>query len=133
MSSYNHVTLMGNATRDPELRYTPGGTAVCDLSIAVNRRWTDKQTNEKKEEVSFIDCIIWARAAEVVAEYIKKGSPILVDGELRQERWQDKESGKNRSKIKVHVKSFQFVGGKKEDGGGSEGPEAPNQNQDIPF
>jgi single-strand DNA-binding protein len=131
MPSYNHVTLMGNLTRDPELRYTPGGTAVCDLGLAVNRRWTDKNTNEKKEEVSFLDCVVWARGAEVIAQYCKKGSSILVDGELRQERWQDKESGANRSKIKVHIKSFQFVGGKKDNGAQQGGGDAPPA--DIPF
>lgn len=132
MPSYNHVTLMGNLCKDPELRYLPSGVAVCDLTIAVNRRWTDKQTNQKKEEVSFIDAVVWARAAEVIAEHLKKGNPILVDGELRQERWQDKNGGGNRSKIKVHVKSFQFVGGKRDDQGAQQGAtEVPSQ--DIPF
>ena len=132
MPSYNHVTLMGHLCRDPELRYLTSGVAVCDLSIAVNRRWTDKSTNEKKEEVSFIDAVVWARAAEVIAEHLKKGNPILIDGELRQERWQDKNGGGNRSKIKVHVKSFQFVG-RKEDNDGAQGSGEPPPPQDVPF
>ena len=133
MPSYNHVTLMGNLTRDPELRYTTGGTAVCDLSLAINRKWKDKQTDQMKEEVSFIDCVVWARAAEVICEHMKKGNAILIDGELRQERWKDKESGANRSKIKVHVKSFQFVGGKRDDQGAQQGASQEAPPADIPF
>lgn len=133
MVSYNHVALAGNFVRDPELRYTPGGTAVCDFSLAVNRKWRDKQSDQMKEEVSFIDCVIWARAAEVISEYMKKGNPILVDGELRQERWKDKQTDQNRSKIKVHIKSFTFLGGKKDGAAGAPPAEEPPPGEDIAF
>ncbi len=121
MASFNQVTLVGNLTRDPELRYTPAGTAVCDVSLAVNEKWKDKQ-GQLKEEVSFIDCVCWGRTAEVAAEYLKKGRSCLVSGRLKQDRWDDKETGKKRSKIQVVVNVIQFLGSKGESGKG--GPPA---------
>jgi len=111
MPSFNQVILIGNLTRDPELRYTPSGTALCEFGLAINERWKDKAGNTK-EEVSFLDCIAWARTAEVICEYFKKGKSIMVVGSLRQDRWQDQASGQNRSKVKINVRQFQFVGGK---------------------
>lgn len=116
MPSFCHVTVVGNLTRDPELRYTPGGAAVCDLSVAVNRTYTNRQTNQKVEEVSFIDCTAWGRTAEVAAEYLKKGRPVLFAGYLKQDRWESPE-GKKMSKVKVIVETMQFLGSK--DGGAS--------------
>lgn len=131
MPSFNSVTLVGNAVRDPELRYTPGGAAVCDLSIAVNRKWKDKKTGSDREEVSFIDCVFWARTAEIVAKYVEKGNPILVHGELIQERWDDPKGGGKRSRLKVQVRQVQFLGGKK---GPVEQEEQPQEvSDDIPF
>lgn len=113
MPSFNQVTLMGNLTRDPELR-DAGGTAVCDLGLAVNRTWKNRD-GEKQEEVSFFDITVWAASAENCAKYLSKGRAVLVSGRLLQDRWQDKESGENRSKVKVVASSVQFLGGKNDD------------------
>jgi single-strand DNA-binding protein len=102
--------LKGNLTRDVELRYTPKGTAVGEFSIAVNRKWKDQQTNEMKEEVVFLECQAWSRQAEVIAQHFTKGSPILVEGRLAQNKWMDKETGKQRSKTLVVVEQFEFCG-----------------------
>src|SRR3972149_3171592 len=102
MPSYNQVILLGNLTRDPELRYIPSGAAVCEFGIAVNRRWKDKNGNDK-DEVGFFDCTAWARTAEVICEHLKKGNPIFIVGRLTQDRWQDQSSGASRSKVKIVV------------------------------
>src|SRR3990172_8418221 len=102
MPSLNKVFLLGNLTRDPELRFTPSGASVCEFSIAVNREWGGKDGGEKKKEVGFFDCVAWARTAEVVAQYLKKGSPAMVEGRLTQDRWQDPQ-GQSRSKVKITV------------------------------
>jgi single-strand DNA-binding protein len=128
MPSVNVVVLAGHLTRDPELRHTPNGAAVCDFSLAINRRWTDSG-GEKKEDVSFIDCVAWAKTAELVADYLKKGSAALVEGELRQERWEDKQGGGQRSRIKVNVSRVQFLG-KKDDGASRQQTE---DSENIPF
>lgn len=113
---FNKVILMGNLTRDPETRTTPNGQSVTNFSLAVNRTWKG-QDGETKEAVSFIDCVAWGKTGEVIAQYIQKGRPILVDGRLDQRSWDDKESGQKRSKIEVTVENFNFVGG----GGGESG------------
>jgi single-strand DNA-binding protein len=117
MASFNQVTLVGNLTRDPELRYTPGGTAVCDLSLAVNEKWKGKD-GQMNEEVSFIDCTCWGKTAEVAAKYLSKGRSCLVSGRLKQDRWDDKTTGAKRSKIHVVVNVIQFLGAKGEGKGG---------------
>jgi single-strand DNA-binding protein len=114
MASYNKVLLMGNLTRDPELRYTPSGTAICEFGIAVNESWTPKGGGEKKEKVHFFNCVAWAKTAEIVAQYFKKGKPIFIEGKLSFEQWQDPTGGK-RSTVKVTVERFQFIGGKRDD------------------
>ena len=106
---------MGNLTRDPEIKYTAKGTAVCEISIAVNKTWKD-QSGAKQEKVSFFGCSAFGKTAEVIAEHFKKGKPILIEGELTQDTWEDKESGKKREKTKVQIDSFQFVGGRDEGG-----------------
>src|SRR6185503_8159855 len=108
MASFNKVILMGNLTRDPELRYTPKGTAVAKLGLAVNRVYTT-ESGEKKEEVTFIDVDAFARQAEIISQYLKKGRPILVEGRLRQETWDDKATGQKRSKLSVVLENFQFL------------------------
>lgn len=131
MPSFNKVFLMGNLTRDPELKYIPSGSALCEFGLAVNRTWNAKD-GSKKEEVSFFDCQAWARTAEVICEYMKKGRPIFVEGYMKQERWDDKNGGGSRSKIKVVVERFQFIGGKQDQDGGApvEAPaEAPATEQ----
>lgn len=135
MPSYCKVIIMGNLTRDPELRYTPGGAAVCEFAVAVNRKWSDKQ-GQPKEEVGFFDCTAWAKTAEVIAEHLKKGNPIFVEGRLMQDRWQDKESGQNRSKIKITVERFQFIGSKAGNGDSSAPPpqeEGAPEYDNTPF
>lgn len=114
MASFNKVILVGNLTRDPEVRYTTGGSAVCDISLAVNYQWTDKKNNERKEEVSFIDVTLWGRTAEIAGEYLSKGRPVLIEGRLTQDRWDDKETGQKRSKLKVIAESMQLLGGRQE-------------------
>jgi single-strand DNA-binding protein len=110
MANLNKVFLMGNLTRDPELRYTPGGTAVASFGIAVNRRWTG-QNGEQREETLFIDVNAFGRQAEVISEYLSKGRGVFIEGRLKLDQWQDKETGANRSKHVVVVDSFQFIGG----------------------
>ena len=118
MSSYNKVILVGNLTRDLELRFTPQGTAVAEFGIAINETWKDK-SGQKQESVSFFDCTLFGKSAEGLADYLKKGRKILVDGKLRQDRWQDEKTGQNRSKIKILVDRVTFLGGAK-DGGSKE-------------
>ena len=115
MASYNRVILLGNLTRDPQVRYTPSGTAVADIGLAVNRTWFDKQTNTRKEDVTFVDVTLWGRTAEVAGEYLSKGRAVLIEGRLHLDTWQDKESGQNRSKLKVVAEQMTMVGGR--DGG----------------
>jgi len=114
MASFNQVTLLGNLTRDPELRYTPQGVAVCDCSLAVNRRFT-KKDGEKVDEVAFVDITCWNRLAEIAAEFLKKGRPVLISGHLTQDRWQDEATGQKRSKLRVVAESLQFLGGGSKD------------------
>jgi single-strand DNA-binding protein len=109
MASYNKVLLMGNLTRDPEVRYTPKGTAIANVGLAVNRRWTT-DTGEQKEEVTFIDIEVWGRQAETVGQYLSKGKPLFVEGRLKLDSWEDKESGQKKSKLKVVCEHFQFIG-----------------------
>lgn len=108
--SFNKVVLLGNFTRDPELRYFPKGTAVCEFSLAVNRKWKS-EAGEEKEEVSFINVVAWGRQAEVIAQYLRKGKPLLVEGRLKQDTWEDKTTHEKRSALKVQLESFTFVGG----------------------
>ena len=108
MPNYNRVILMGNLTRDPELRILEGETSVCHVGLAVNRAYRD-QKGDKQEEVTFVDCEAWRRNAETIAQYLTKGSPIHIEGRLRLDQWNDKE-GNPRSKLKVVIERFQFIG-----------------------
>ena len=109
MASYNKVLLMGNLTRDPEVKYTPKGTALANLGLAVNRRWTT-ETGEQKEEVTFVDVEVWGRQAETAGQYLSKGRPVFVEGRLKLDSWEDKESGQKRNKLKVVAERVQFLG-----------------------
>ena len=111
MAGFNRVILIGNLTRDPELRYTPQGTAVADLRLAVTTV-RGRSGSERKEETLFIDCTVWDRQAETCSEYLAKGRPVLVEGRLIEDQWQDKETGERRSRIKVYVQNVQFLGGR---------------------
>ena len=119
MASFNKVILLGNLTRDPEVRYTPKGSAVCDLGIAVNRNYTT-DSGERREEVTFVDVVLWARLAEIAGEYLKKGRPVFIEGRLQMDTWDDKQTGQKRSKLKVVGDNIQLLGGREggEGGGG---------------
>ena len=130
MPNFNKVFLMGNMTRDPELRYTPSGTAVCEFSIAVNRNWKSGD-GEMREETCFVDCTMWGRRGEVVAEYFSKGKPIFIEGRLQLDQWESRE-GEKRSKLKVVAESFEFLAGRGEGGDQSGGARPSRQRADRP-
>lgn len=145
MASYNKVILMGNLTRDPELRYLPSGSAVTNVGIAVSRNWTDRESGEKREEVCFVDLQAFGRTAETMNEYLQKGRLVLIEGRLRFRTW-EQDDGQQRSKHDIFVERFQFVGGRQdgsEQGGYSQQGEAapqssasdsgPATEDDIPF
>ena len=123
MASFNKVILLGNLTRDPEVRYTPKGSAVCDLGIAVNRQYT-LDSGEKREEVTYVDVVLWSRLAEIAGEYLKKGRPIFIEGRLQLDTWDDKQSGQKRSKLRVIGETMQLLGGRPPGTGGGEGGES---------
>ena len=116
MASFNKVILLGNLTRDPEVRYTPKGSAVCDLGIAVNRVYTT-DSGEKREEVTYVDVVLWARLAEIAGEYLKKGRPVFIEGRLQMDTWDDKQSGQKRTKLRVVGESMQLLGSRPAGGG----------------
>lgn len=121
MASFNKVIVMGNLTKDPEVRHTPNNTAVADIGLAVNRTWFDKASNQKKEDVTFVDVTLWGRQAEVAGEYLSKGSSVLIEGRLQLDQWDDRETGKKRSKLKVVCENLTLVGGRSSSGGGGNG------------
>jgi len=108
MASLNKVLLMGNITRDIELRYTPRGTAVADISIAINRSWKDDSGN-RQDETTFVDCTLWGKTAELAHKYLAKGRGIFVEGRLQMESWDDKDTGKKRTKMKIIGENIQFL------------------------
>jgi single-strand DNA-binding protein len=109
MANVNRVTLIGNITRDIELRRTAGGTAVTDITLAMNHHWKDG-AGEKREETVFVDVVVWGRTAEIVDEYCSKGSPLFVEGRLTPDEWTDKDSGEIRRKLKVTSENVQLLG-----------------------
>jgi single-strand DNA-binding protein len=111
MASFNKVILCGNLTRDPQVKFTTGGTAVAEVGLAVNREWFDKSTNSKKSEVTFVDVTLWGRTAEVAGEYLRKGASVLIEGRLQLDTWDDRESGQKRSKLKVIGENMTMLGG----------------------
>ena len=119
MASYNKVILMGNLTRDPEVRFTQNNMAICKIGLAVNRRWKDSNSGEWKEEPTFIDVTIFGKRGEAFAKYHGKGKPAFIEGSLRLDNWEDKD-GNKRSKLYVVADEWQFVSGGREGGGGSE-------------
>jgi len=120
MANFNRVILLGNLTRDIEVRSLPSGMSVADVSLAVNDRYKNQQ-GEWVEHANFIDCTAFGRSAEVMAQYLSKGRPVMVEGKLRYETWQDKQTGQNRNKIKVVIDNFQFVDSRDGGGGGGGG------------
>ena len=132
MASLNKVFLMGNLTRDPELRYTPSGTAIANFGLAINRRFKGKD-GDTREDTCFVDVDAWARQAEVISEYCRKGRPLFIEGRLQLDSWQTKD-GQKRSKLKVVLENFQFIGGRGEGQGsgprGGGGPPASPPKKD---
>ncbi len=150
MANFNKVILAGNLTRDPELRYTPKGMAIAKIGLAINRTWKN-EAGEQQTEATFVDVDAFGRQAEVIAQYLKKGRPVLVEGRLRLDQWEDKNTQQKQSKLKVVLESFSFLDSGKGDGGGGGGapsgsrpaaaapaspsePEAPGaEDDDVPF
>ncbi len=149
MANFNKVILAGNLTRDPELRYTPKGTAIARIGLAINRSWKN-ETGETKEEVTFVDVDAWGRQAEVIAQYLKKGRPMLMEGRLKLDQWEDKNTHQKQSKLRVVLESFQFLDSGRTEGrpaatppaAGSAAPAAPEapepgagppEEDDVPF
>ncbi len=142
MASYNKVFLMGNLTRDVELRSITGGQQVAEIGLAVNRRYRTKE-GEDREETTFVDCEAWGRTAEVMKQYLSKGRPVFVEGRLKLDQWTDKD-GSKRSKMRVVIENFQFIGGPAGEGGSRAGGAAkttsaahdshtPTGDEEIPF
>ncbi len=123
MANYNRVILMGNLTRDPEMRYTASNMPVTKIGLAVNDRIKNRQTEQWESRPNFFDCTAFGRTAEVVNQYFKKGSSIFIEGKLRWDSWEDKQSGQKRSKVEVIIDNFEFVGGREDanQGGGGGG------------
>ena len=117
MANLNKVMLIGNVTRDPEIRYTPKGTALVELGLAVNRRYT-AENGEKREETTFVDVTFWGRTAEIANEYLKKGRSVYVEGRLQLDSWDDKTTGQKRSKLRVVGEEMQMLGSREGGGGG---------------
>jgi single-strand DNA-binding protein len=156
MANLNKVMLIGNLTRDPELRVTPKGTAICTFSLAVNRKFRD-ESGADREEVTYVDIEAWGKAGENISKYCTKGRPLFVEGRLRLDQWEDKNTKEKRSRMKVVCENFQFLGGGRSEGNGpgaadSEGrsippmprnsgasrpatPPAPQESldEDVPF
>jgi len=136
MASFNKVILVGNLTRDPELRYTPKGMAIAKIGLAVNRVWKN-EAGESKEEVTFVDVDVFGRTAENVGQYMRKGRPILIEGRLRLDQWDDKQTGQKRSRLGVVAETVQFLGspsgGGGAAGGGESGGESPRRAAAAPV
>jgi single-strand DNA-binding protein len=137
MANFNTVILVGNLTRDPEVKYTTGGTAVAEIGLAVNRTWFDQKSNERKEETTFVDVTLWGRQAEVAGEYLSKGRSVLIEGRLQLDTWEDKQSGQKRSKLRVVGETMQMLGGRGEGnsggsprGGGQRAPQKSAEPSD---
>jgi single-strand DNA-binding protein len=138
MASFNKVILIGNLTRDVELKHLPKGTAVCNLSLAVNRRWKN-EAGEEKEDVYFAECKAFGKQAETIAQYVRKGHPLLVEGRLTREEWDDKKTGDKRSTTRIMIETFQFLKGRDEGAAPApraQAPAAPKPDldaDDLPF
>ena len=136
--NFNKIILGGRLTENPELRYTPKGTAICKFGLAVNRKWTS-EGGEKREETMFCDVDAFGKQAETLAQYLKKGSPIFIEGRLKTDSWEDKATGQKRSRLGVVMESFQFIGGDRQEKPTTQAsaPEEPkpesNDDTQIPF
>jgi single-strand DNA-binding protein len=152
MANYNKVILVGNLTRDPEVRYTPKGVAIAKFGLAINRVWRDANTGEQKEEVTFVDIEAFGKQAENLGKYVRKGSPLMIEGRLKFDTWEDKQTNQKRSRLVVVLEYSQFLGGNRvaEDGAPvppsprpsstaaptpppAQAEEAPPSEDDVPF
>jgi single-strand DNA-binding protein len=131
MANYNKVILIGNLTRDPELRYTSTGLAIAKLGIAVNRSWRDQASGEQREEVTFVDVDSFGKQAETIAQYLKKGRPVMIEGRLKLDTWEDKQTNQKRSKLGVVLEGFQFLDSRGADDG-TGGPPRPRPPAQSP-
>lgn len=131
MASLNKVFLMGNLTRDPELRVTPKGTPICQFGLAVNRQFKD-DSGQTRDETTFVDIEAWGRQGETISKYCTKGRPLFVEGRLKLDTWDDKTTGQKRSKMRIVLENFQFLGGR-EGGGGGGAPGASEEGGDHPV
>ena len=129
MASFNRVILAGNLTRDPEVRYTPKGTAIAKIGLAVNRTWKN-EAGETKEEVTFVDVDAFGRQAEVIGQYFRKGRSILVEGRLKLDQWDDKQTGQKRSRLGVVLEQFSFIDSNRGEGGS--GPQGSSAKSSVP-
>jgi len=132
MPSFNSVTIMGTLGQDPEVKYTSGGTAVCEVSLAINRTWFDKATNQKKESVSWVPVVLWGRTAEIMGEYLHKGNSVLIAGRLEESRWDDKETGQKRSKLKVVCERLQLLGNRNDGNRNEQRGDEPHASSSQP-
>ena len=148
MASFNKVILAGNLTRDPELRYTPKGTAIAKLSMAVNRKWTGED-GQTREEVTYVDIDAFGKQAEVISQYLRKGGGLLAEGRLKLDQWDDKKTGEKRSRLGVVLENFTFIGGRAPGaasdgdspaprsggarGGAAPANDSPTPEDDVPF
>ena len=131
MRGFSKAIITGNLTRDPELRTTPNGASVCSFSVAVNRTFKDS-TGDQKEDVSYIDCSAWGKLGEMINQYAKKGSGVLVSGRLDQRSWEDKNGGGKRSRVEIVAEDFNFIGGAPRNDGGSYNNDSAPAPADIP-
>jgi single-strand DNA-binding protein len=132
MANLNRVLLIGNLTRDPEIRYTPKGTAVAEIGIAVNRVFSGED-GEKREEVTFVDVTLWSRLAEIAEQYLKKGRSVFIEGRLQLDSWDDKQTGQKRSRLRVVGENLQMLGSRGEgESGGTGGAPAPRRSAPAP-
>jgi single-strand DNA-binding protein len=132
MPNLNRVLLIGNCTRDPELRYTPKGTPVAELDIAVNRTYSGDD-GEKKEEVTYISITLWARLAELAGQYLRKGSPLFIEGRLQLDTWDDKQTGQKRSRLRIVGENLQLLGQRPSAETASSGPPRPPATRPEPV
>jgi single-strand DNA-binding protein len=131
MANLNKVLIIGNLTRDPEIKYTPKGTAVADIGLAVNRNWTD-DSGEKKEETTFVDVTLWGRQAEVAEQYLKKGRPVFIEGRLQLDTWDDRQTGQKRSRLRVVAENLQLLGNRSDSGSSPAGTQPPQARPTAP-
>ena len=117
MPNLNKVMLIGNLTRDPEVKFTPKGTAIAEIGLAINRTWKN-ESGEKQEETTFVDVTLWGRQAEIAKEYLTKGRPVYIEGRLQLDSWDDKQTGQKRTKLKVTGEQMQLLGARDGSGGG---------------